>query len=69
MGSFVLGADPEFGRRFHARFQPRDEFVARLKRSHIDLVTRHEISGSKARGPPARGVGDVREPIGARMEK
>ena len=38
----VLGADPEFGRRLHAGLQPRDEFVARLQRRHIDLVTRHE---------------------------
>ena len=42
----VLGADAEFGRRLHARFQPRHEFVARLQRRHIDLVTRHKKSGS-----------------------
>ena len=47
-GLLVLGADAEFGRRLRARFEPRHEFVARLQRRHIDLVTRHEkirISG------------------------
>ena len=41
----VLGADAEFGRRLHAGLQPRDQFVARLQRRHIDLVTRHTNSG------------------------
>ena len=41
----VLGADPEFGRWLHARFEPRDQLVARLQRRHIDLVTRHTNSG------------------------
>ena len=42
---FMLGADPEFGRRLHARCQPRNQFVARLQRRHIDLITRHKDSG------------------------
>ena len=37
----VLGADAEIGRRLHAGLDPRDEFVARMQRRHIDLVTRH----------------------------
>ena len=41
----VLGADAEIRFRLHARFEPGDEFVARLQRRHIDLVTRHEMSG------------------------
>ena len=49
----VLGADAEFGRRLHARLQPRHEFVARLQRRHIDLVTRHKKSGSLATRPNA----------------
>ena len=52
-GLLVLGADAEFGRRLHARFQPRHEFVARLQRRHIDLVTRHKKSGSLAIRPNA----------------
>ena len=42
---FVFGADPEFGNGLHAGLQPRDQFVARLQRRHIDLVTRHTNSG------------------------
>ena len=53
-GLLVLGADAEFGRRLHAGLQPRDEFVARLQRRHIDLVTRHKNSGSMAIRPNAR---------------
>src|SRR4029078_7726744 len=41
-GLLVLGADAELGRRLAARLEPRDEFVTRLQRRHIDLVTRHE---------------------------
>ena len=66
---FVFGADPEFGRRFHAGFQPRHQFVARLQRRHIDLVTRHTNSGSRALRPNARGVGGVREPTGPRKRE
>ena len=65
----VLGADPEFGRRLHARFQPRHQFVARLQRRHIDLVTRHEDSGCGALRRDARGVGGIREPTGPEMRE
>ena len=49
----VLGADAEFGRRLHAGRQPRHQFVARLQRRHIDLVTRHTNSGGRAIRPNA----------------
>ena len=48
-GLLVLGTDAELGRRLAAGLEPRDEFVTRLQRRHIDLVTRHEkirISGN-----------------------
>ena len=37
----VLGADAELRLRLAARFEPGDEFVARLDRGHVDLVTGH----------------------------
>ena len=37
----VLGADAELRLRLAARFEPGDEFVARLDRRHVDLVTSH----------------------------
>src|SRR6202007_1782244 len=37
----MLGPDPEFGWRLHARLQPGDKLVTRLNWRHIDLVTRH----------------------------
>ena len=37
----VLGADAELRLRLAARFEPGDEFVARLDRGHVDLVTSH----------------------------
>ena len=37
----VFGADPELRLRLAARFEPGDEFVARLDRRHVDLVTSH----------------------------
>ena len=40
---FVLGADPELIFPLLARGDPRDQFVARRQRRHIDLVTRHGI--------------------------
>ncbi len=52
-GFLVLGAEPEFGSRLHARGQPRDQFVARLQRRHIDLVTRHKNSEGGAIRPNA----------------
>src|ERR1700751_170302 len=44
----MLGADAEFAPRLYTRGQPRNEFVARLQRRHVDLVSRHIMSGSKA---------------------
>ena len=38
---FVLRADAEFRLRLAARLEPRDEFVARFDRRHIDLVAGH----------------------------
>ena len=64
---FVLGADAEFGFGFHARLQPRNEFVARLQRRHIDLVTRHENSGLLAFRPNAHGGRGIRDRSVARM--
>src|ERR1017187_9615926 len=41
-GEFLmLGADAELRLRLAARFEPGDEFVARLDRGHVDLVTSH----------------------------
>ena len=37
----VLGADAELRLRLAARFEPGDEFVARLDGGHVDLVTSH----------------------------
>ena len=37
----VLGADAPIRLRLAARFEPGDEFVARLDRGHVDLVTSH----------------------------
>src|ERR1700686_2305696 len=65
----MIGADPEFGNRLHARSQPRHQLVARLQRRHIDLVTRHEDSGTKALRSNAHGKGGVREPGGPGMRK
>src|SRR5712691_13229510 len=45
----VLGADAEPRLRFAARFEPRDELVARLDRRHVDLVTGH--AGFRRKGP------------------
>ncbi len=63
---FVLGPDPEFGDGLYAGLQPSDEFVARLKGRHIDLVTRHANSECRALRPNARSAGDFREPCGPR---
>jgi hypothetical protein len=62
----VLGPDPEFGNRLYAVLEPADEFVARLKGRHIDLVTRHANSECGALRPNARGAGGFREPCGSR---
>ena len=49
---FVLGADAELRLRLHALREPRDQFVARFDRRHVDLVTGHE--GSPWRAPAKR---------------
>ena len=46
---FMLGADAKLFARLFARGEPRDQFVARFDRRHIDLVTSHEV-----RAPPAK---------------
>ncbi len=38
----VLGADAEFLLRLAARGEPRDQFVARFDRRHVDLVAGHQ---------------------------
>src|SRR5512135_1851082 len=43
----MLGADAELRLWFAARREPGDEFVARLDRGHVDLVTSHEFSEAK----------------------
>ena len=48
----VLGADAELVLRLAARFEPGDEFVARLDRGHVDLVTSHaEVRHESAKRP------------------
>ena len=37
----VLGADAELRLRLAARLKPRDQFVARIDRRHVDLVASH----------------------------
>ena len=44
----VLGADAELRLRLAARLEPRDEFVARFDRRHVDLVTSHGDSAQRA---------------------
>src|SRR5205814_3410107 len=45
----VLGADAELRLRLAAGCEPRNEFVARLDRRQIDLVTSHGKPRSKGR--------------------
>src|SRR5262249_32888340 len=62
----VLGADAEFGLRLGASGEPRDQFVARLDRRHVELVTSHEDSGKWApRKGPERAARKGRGPYGA----
>ena len=50
----VLGADAELRLRLHARFEPRDQLVARFDRRHVDLVASHAGgSGERAATLPA----------------
>src|SRR5580698_11478957 len=62
----MLSPDPELGRLLYAILEPGDEFVARLKGRHIDLVTRHANSECGALRPNARGTEGIREPCGSR---
>ena len=61
----VLGAGPELCLRLAACFEPGDEFVARLDRRHIDLVTSHKGVRQKGRdlkhGKPERAMRDGSE--------
>ena len=52
----VLGADAEFRLRLDARFEPRDEFVARFDRRHVDLVTSHAGVPAERARPYTRAV-------------
>ncbi len=53
----VLGADAEALARLFACGEPRDEFVARLDRRHIDLVTSHlGVSAPAKRARPYTGL-------------
>ena len=45
----MLGAGAELRLRLAARFEPGDEFVARLDRGHVDLVTCHRVPAKKGR--------------------
>jgi hypothetical protein len=45
----VLGADAELRLGFAARFEPRNKFLARLDRRHVDLVAGH--AGVPTKGP------------------
>ena len=47
---FMLGADAKLFARLFARGEPRDQFVARLDRRHIDLVTSHAVLSAPERG-------------------
>ena len=51
----VLGADPEALARLHAGREPRDEFVARFDRRHIDYVASHQGSRSEKRPATLHG--------------
>ena len=58
----VLGADAEFRLRLAARLEPRDQFVARVDRRHVDLVAGHSgVPAEKGRdlnhGPGERAIG------------
>src|SRR5262245_52672156 len=53
----VLRADTELRALFAARLEPRDEFVTRFDRPHIELITSHLGFAPKGRRPytaPAR---------------
>src|SRR6476619_4238177 len=45
----MLGTDTKLRLGFAARFEPRNEFVARLDRRHVDLVASH--AGVPTKGP------------------
>ena len=55
----VLGADAELRLRLAARLEPRDEFVARVDRRHVDLVAGHA-------GVPAKKGRDLKHGRGER---
>src|SRR6185295_8650722 len=45
----MLGSDTKLRLGFAARFEPRNEFLARLDRRHVDLVASH-VGGSDGKG-------------------
>src|SRR5262249_37331660 len=47
----VLGTDMKLRLRLDAGLEPRDEFVGRLDRSHVDLIASHGQPSSKSRRP------------------
>ena len=50
----VLGADAELRLRLRALGKPRDQFVARFYRRHVDLITSHEWGPIAATGKGPR---------------
>src|SRR6476620_9504133 len=58
----MLGTDTKLRLAFAARFEPRNEFLARLDRRHVDLVASH-AGGSDGKGrdltrrPQGRAIG------------
>src|SRR6476620_11732949 len=58
----MLGTDTKLRLGFAARFEPRNEFLARLDRRHVDLVASH-AGGSDGKGrdltrrPQGRAIG------------
>src|SRR5690242_5853639 len=55
---FMLGTDAKLRLRLAPGFEPRDEFVARFDRRHVDLVTGHltvSFRGRVATPKPLRG--------------
>jgi hypothetical protein len=68
----VLGADAELIRRRASPFEPGDEFVARLDRGHVDLVTGHasvRLQRARARPFPGRAQKVATLNMGTRKEQ
>jgi hypothetical protein len=67
----VLGADTELRLRLAARGEPRDEFVARRYRRHVDLITSHAegpVAGIRLdKGPRPYTAGALKGNVGSRQ--